>query len=463
VTAALDAAAPVRDAARDDRSFVWCVIAAAVGGFAIRVVNASVLPKTPFVSDPAFYHLQANLLAKGHGFDDPFAWLLRGRLVPSAVHPPLFPLVLSIVSRFGGTTLFAHRVAAGGIGVVTIVAVAFLARELAGPVVGMIAALFAAVYPGLWGLEGSLMSESLAVALVAVALVLSIRFMRYPRLRFVVLLAVVIGLASLTRPETIVLLPVLALPLVWRRRTLATRRRAVFCLVVVVAAGAVLAPWLARNLTRFSRPVYFSTNGDEVIAVANCRATYYDPRFLGYWFVGCVGPSSEAPDDAARSAIDRRRGLKYLTNHASRFAGSVVWARLGRTFDVYRPFENARYSAGEGRRQDVAKAGLFVYWLSIPFALIGFAWLWRRRRREELFVLLTPFFVAVVTTLYAYGAERFRAIAEPSLIVLATIGLVVCRERVSAANRASKPARSDAVPTDGSRTSLLLSPGREEP
>jgi 4-amino-4-deoxy-L-arabinose transferase-like glycosyltransferase len=278
-----------------------------------------------------------------------------------------------------------------------------------------------------------------------------------------VILGVVIALASLTRPETIVLLPILAFPLIWRRRALTPQRRVIFCLVVVVSAGAVLAPWLARNVTGFSRPVYFSTNGDEVIAVANCPATYYDPRFLGYWFVGCAGLGSEAPDDAARSSIDRRRGLNYLEHHSNRLAGTVVWARLGRTFDVYRPFENARYSAGEGRRQDVAKAGLFAYWLCIPFALIGLVWLWRRRRREELFVLLTPFIVAVVTTLYAYGAERFRAIAEPSLIVLATIGLVVCWQRVSAANRASRPTRSDSAPTDGNRTSLRLSPGRGGP
>jgi 4-amino-4-deoxy-L-arabinose transferase-like glycosyltransferase len=415
---------------KGDRAFDRCVVAVAVVGFAIRVVNAFALPKhPPIVSDARFYDEQANLLAKGHGFADPFLWLTRGRLVPSAVHPPLFPLVLAAASWLGGTSSLAHRITAGGIGVVTIVAVAFIARELAGSAVGIVAAALAAIYPNFWGLEGSLMSESLAAALVAVALLVAFRFAKQPSVRHAALLAVLIALAALTRPETILLLPFLALPLIWTRRGLPARRRMALLGAVVLITGVVLAPWLVRNLTGFSRPVVFSTNGDEVLGVANCQASYYDPPFLGYWFIGCVGQHPLSTDDAENTSLDRKRGVHYLSTHLNRFVGTVIWARLGRVADVYRPFENSRYSATEGRKVNVALAGLWVYWACLPLALVGGLTLWRRNR-GAVGILLAPSLVVIVTAIYAYGAVRFRAIAEPSLVVLAAIGIVTLWQRV---------------------------------
>jgi 4-amino-4-deoxy-L-arabinose transferase-like glycosyltransferase len=412
-----------------DRWFKRWVGVAALGGFGIRVANALALPKTG-LSDATFYHLQANLLAKGDGFANSFVWVSTGRLTPSAVHPPLYPMVLSVSSVLGGTSLLAHRITSGGIGVVTIVAVALIAREVAGSAVGSLAAIFAAVYPNLWGLEGSLMSESLAAALVAVSLLLALRLVKNPSLPRAVILAVVIALASLTRPETLLLVPILAIPIAWTRRSLSQRRRITLVASVLMAAGIVIAPWMIRNLVGFSRPVVFSTNGDEVIGVANCRDAYYTPAFVGYWFVGCAGPTSPV-DDAKNTAIARTQGLHYLKDHLHRFFGTVVWARLGRVADVYRPFENARYSAQEGRRLGVAYAGLWAYWACLPFALVGGIVL-RRRNRADLRILLSPVVVVIVTAIYAYGAVRFRAIAEPSLLVLAAVGVTACWQHLRA-------------------------------
>jgi hypothetical protein len=162
---------------------------------------------------------------------------------------------------------------------------------------------------------------------------------------------------------------------------------------------------------------------------------------LGYWFIGCVGQRQAGGDDAEDTAADRRRGVHYLSGHLSRFLGTVVWARLGRVGDVYRPFENARYSASEGRRVNVALAGLWTYWACIPFALVGGLTLWKRDR-AAVRILLAPFVVVIATAIYAYGAARFRAIAEPSLIVLAAVGLVAAWQRLRAPRDAAPGSRA---------------------
>jgi hypothetical protein len=141
----------------------------------------------------------------------------------------------------------------------------------------------------------------------------------------------------------------------------------------------------------------------------------------------------------------------------------VVWARLGRVGDVYRPFENARYSASEGRHINVAYAGLWVYEACIPFAMVGGLFLWRRNH-DAVRVLLAPFLVVIATAIYAFGAVRFRAIAEPSLIVMASVGVVTCWQRVQAhgsaiaTNEANWPRASAAGTTAATASSPRRKP-----
>ena len=70
-----------------------------------------------------FYHWSANLLADGHGYIDPFSLAYLGITQPTAMHPPLWSFLLSVVSWFGGSgapfphsgghDYFAHRLTGG--------------------------------------------------------------------------------------------------------------------------------------------------------------------------------------------------------------------------------------------------------------------------------------------------------------------------------------------------------------
>src|ERR1700730_16015469 len=61
--------------------------------------------------DAAYYHWEANLLAKGFGFIDPTRYELFGTTPPSAGHPPAYMLYQAGVSRFIGTRELTHRLA----------------------------------------------------------------------------------------------------------------------------------------------------------------------------------------------------------------------------------------------------------------------------------------------------------------------------------------------------------------
>jgi len=57
-------------------------------------------------------------------------------------------------------------------------------------------------------------------------------------------------------------------------------------------------------------------------------------------------------------------------------------------------------------------------------AVVGVVALWRRRARDALWVLLVPVIIVTLNTAITYGQTRFRAVAEPSLAVLAAVGVV---------------------------------------
>ncbi len=420
---------PRRDSSQRhaNRRFAWWLAAIALGSFLIRAAYAQSVGAFTGLTDPRYYHLQANLLAQGHGFADPYVWVLTGRSVPAATHPPLFPLLLSLSSLLGGTSETAHRMVACVLGALAVGAVGLLGRRLGGPgaggrVVGLGAALIAALYPNLWILDANVFSEGLAILLVTVALLLAYQLRTNATMGRALAFGAVLGLAALTRPETVLLIPLLAAPILLRRADLSWARRFALLGVTVLVFGLLLAPWVGRNLTGFERPVTFSTNADTVLGVANCRQTYYGSDLLGWWSTQCSRKHSPFEDPSVHASILRRRGLDYAGAHAGRLATVVVPARVARLFDLYHPVRTAQLEVPEGRPLDASKAGLVAYWLLVPFAVVGAVAL-HRRRAEPLWPLLTPLAVAVLVAVYSYGNVRFRAIAEPVIVVLATLGL----------------------------------------
>jgi hypothetical protein len=414
-----------------DRRFGWWLGGIAAGAFVLRVAYALTLGPFSGLTDPRYYHLQANLIADGHGFADPYVASFSGHTLPAATHPPLFPLLLSVVSVFGGTTVTAHRVAGCVIGAAAVVAVGLLGREVGGRGTGLLAAVIAALYPNLWILDGPLFSEGLAVLLVASALLLAYRVRRRPSVLGAAGLGAVIALAALTRPETILLVPILAAPLLLRLAGAGWGRR--FLLLGVTAAVCVvlLAPWIVRNMTGFEHPVLFSTNADTVLGVANCDRTYYDADALGWWSPRCSRRHSLTEDPSIHAHILRERGLDYADTHRGRLLSVVVWARIGRVWDAFHPARTAELEVAEGRPLDVSRAGIVAYWLLVPFAVAGAIAL-HRRRAAPLWPLLTPVAVATLVAVYSYGNVRFRAVAEPVLVVLAALGLDALRRVITA-------------------------------
>jgi Dolichyl-phosphate-mannose-protein mannosyltransferase len=394
--------------------------------------------------DDYFYHWQANALADGHGFLNPFAWKALGRIDPSAAHPPLYSLYLSVFSWFGFATPLAHRLASCLLGTGGVLLVGLAGRRIAGTRAGLLAALVAAVYPMLWINDGMLTSESMYVLIIAGMILAAYRLWDSRTWWNAGVLGATIGLACLTRPEAIVLVPFVGLPYLFARSPDVKRRIGLF-LVLGLTCLVVILPWWVRNITTFEKPTFLATGNGSVLQIANCDSTYSGP-LLGYWDIQCaiadrppanaeqekLQKDSKVPglvyliaqdprDESIPDATARSKALHYIRDHLSK-APVVAAARVARVWGVFRVQQQVDLDVFFERRGRVPSwAGTIMYYLLIPIS--GYALYSMYKRRRPISPMVAIFAMVTVTTAISIGITRYRVGADVALAVLGGVGI----------------------------------------
>jgi len=401
------------------RAFSTKLAALAAAGVALRALYLFTIGRhVDGFGDWHFYHWQANLIADGRGFIEPFKWTFRHHASPSAGHPPLYPLALACLSVLGATTTIDHRCAGLVFGAATIVLVGLLGRRVGGERVGVIAAALCAVYPLMIAVDGALMSETLYGPLIAAALLAGYALLDRPGVRTAAAVGALVGLAALTRTEALLLVPLLALPAALR----APARRGLLAAVTVGACALAIAPWTVRNAIAFGRPVLISTNDATVVAGANCPLTFHGAN-TGGWDIRCISPR-RLDNEAAQAAVWRREGFDYARDHAGRLP-VVALIRFLRVWDLWQPRRQVMFA--EGRQRRVEQAGVAAWFALAAAAVLGAVTL--RRRGQTLLVLLAPAVAVAVAAVLGYGVPRLRHAFEPAVLVLAAVGVDALRRR----------------------------------
>jgi hypothetical protein len=374
--------------------------------------------KNPLVLTPGVdtfaFHYGANALAKGHGFGTP-GFLFKPS--PTAWHPPGYLAALALPSRLGLDSVLDHQIWSSIIGCLTVATIGFIGRMLAGPRAGLVAAAISAVYPNLWLYDGELLSETLVLLMVAVTVLTAYRFLRRPTIPAALPLGVALGATTLTRAESVVLVPLIALPCLFVVRSASLRRRAALVGVVCGTTLVIITPWIAFNLARFERPEFLTTGAGLALSWSNCDATYYGER-LGY-FSPCG--FAKGKDESVVDYDQRHRAFEFIRAHRSRVP-LVVLAREGRTWGLFRPAQQVRFDHTEVilmRPTWASWAALISYYLLAVASIFG--WILLRRRRVPTFPLVALVCSVIVTVALIHGQFRYRAVAEVALVVLSAV------------------------------------------
>lgn len=376
------------------------------------------------LADPARYVGYAEAISRGKGMVE---WTGH----PTAYYPPGYPWFAGVVTwlarPFTDQPWTAIIVVQAVIGAVTVLLGARIARELAGPVAGLIAAFVLAVYPNLVYHSGVVLGETLFNALFLgflASLLPVLRTSERAHPRTLVVSGALLGAAVMVRPISLAVLPVILLARWWAARDPREALRSTA--LITTAVLACVLPWTIRNLVRMDSFVPISTNTGENLCIGN------SPDADGAFTLSdhCdFGSVLESPRDEVE--IDSRKTRYALGRVVAEPARQpwLIWRRFW--FTWIRDGDHDGIVAAQsyntdpwmepGTRRSLARIADVSYWVVAPAGVAGAVLMARRRRARDLAVIGAMLAVATVPLAF-FGDARFKVPAIPLLIVLAAAG-----------------------------------------
>lgn len=419
-----------------------CVLALALGLRLAWIGIAALDPSDGDYFDMLFYHLTAHRLLDGQGYT-------RVDGTPTAVWPPLYPMLLAGVYAISDGSFEAGRLANALLGALTTCFTYAIGRRLAGGRVGLVAACLFAVCPDEIFFSNLVMSEVAFVTLfTGVVWLFVVLDQRRPAPGWLgwAGLGVCIGLASLTRGVAIAWLAIpVAIGWLGSRSFGRAALRGAF---VALGLALALLPWTLRNLVQLGAPIPLATSLGRTLGHAHSpyQAGGASIKGLIYWRrVGDRYAHLPQPErEVVTNRVLTRMTLAYMLSHPRHelsilplhvrelFRHGHVGLEIGRKKlpgDVPEPFFSEAWHRGIAGVAD----GLFYALLALGLA--GLPLCFRRGDATALVIPLTIAYFAALHTLLFPDDPRYHLPMLPFL-ALSAAGLIV---RI--AGSASKTAR----------------------
>lgn len=308
-------------------------VALAVGGLtlaglALRLAWVLYVDTIPLGGDPHWYYVVGINLAQGYGFVANANELFEvpGPGEPTAFWSPAYPFVLGGLFKVFGVSITAAKVLNALFGALTVPFVYLLGSAIFSRRVGIAGAAIYAVFPNAIAWTPLLFPEQLFTLLFVAALWLLVAFpVAGPRgWRAAAALGALIALATLTRGQGAVLVPVAAVYWLmrwgWRPAAQATA-------VSLVAAAIVITPWTVRNAVELHAFIPISTNSAAAIRAGHAPDSTGTTKWTSDRVNGVpMWEMMRDPDwEVASYREYTRRGIDYALTHPARELRLTGW------------------------------------------------------------------------------------------------------------------------------------------
>lgn len=198
----------------------------------------------------------AHNLIRGAGYTfDFYGYRVEAPL--QAFIPPLYPLIIYIVLRWGHEPATALGLAQALIGSFTPIFMYFLIRQLADSSTALVSASSTAIYPVFLIQTSRPLSTTLLACLITAVITATVLLQHGGYFRGLAL-GLALGLAALAHTTMLGLIPIVILWLWLNHRTISRAWQKLT--VALVVAALIISPWLMRNYLIFGKWVV-STNG----------------------------------------------------------------------------------------------------------------------------------------------------------------------------------------------------------
>lgn len=391
---------------------------------AIVIAYALAIRPNPLAGDQIEYDTQGRFFTEGR-----FWWstIVLDVPHPTAWKAPLYPAWVGFWYELLGPSPAKLAIVQGLLLAPATVFLTWLtARRWFDLRVASLAAAAVAIFPLVWEFYGLLYSEALVVPLVLLV-VYAVVDRPLPRLLGAAGIGALVGICMLVRPTSFFLLAMVAAAWVvasgWRRALAPVA-------IAVIGVALTLAPWTIRNAVVLDGFLPISIQDAAAYGTFNDDAAN-DPLYPYAWRVYPQGVAEELAADPPTSELEFRsrlqqRARSYVLDHPESVPQAFFWNGISRLWDLRRPARALDEPAFDGRSAVVTAAGLGLYYVLLPLALLA---LWRLRRRRTLVVPLLAMALALSVVFTIQAGTRYRAPVEPMIVILACSNLALGRGR----------------------------------
>ncbi len=394
---------------------------------AVRLAFLVLTSASEFLSiDGEDYQDIAANLAAGKGYSISFyRWFEPQPLnAPSTLHPdfyrpPLLPLIGAVLFELPGPWLLWARATVLLLGLLAVLLCFLIARECWSPRTALIAALVLALSPYAVWFSARWSTEMVMAVCLLAAVWLILRACSRPTGRAFLGIGILLGLATLARPNGLLL--AIALPLVLLSRLLRHLRLRAAGLIAL-SFVLVVGPWSMRNarLTGVPNPVTFFGPYQMWLGM--------NPRIDEMYRAGASPRFNELHealyrvDSAGHVRELERLGLfdpeaagKYWLRQVAEFVGNHPWAAVricaARCVHFLRPWPNP------------VTADAHIFWLSLlsvaPLALCALYALFRYPAVREPALYLPPLVGLAGSIPFDFSLRLRFPVFDPYLVLLA--------------------------------------------
>jgi len=384
----------------------------------------------------------ARSIAWNHGFSSPF-YLLSG---PTALLPPLYPYLLSVIFRVFGIYSAASALAILTLNslfsALTCVPIYLATRLSLNARVGLFAGWGWAIYPfAIYFSAGRVWEYSLTSLLLTICFWLALRLHLHPSPVRWLAFGALYGLAGLSNPAVFSLFPVLLLLPLWKlwklRRPGPRFSSGVLRSGLLAAAGimVVLTPWTIRNYRTlhilcpvrdgFWFEFWSSNNGDSSNPTIPSTHPASNPDEMQLY---------RSQGEVAYIAGKRVLVMDYVTHHPGFFIrltlrrAAFYWTGFWSLSPIY------------VQEEPYQLPNVFFCTSLSMLMLFGMRDWWRKDRASALPYLLS---IAIFPMAYylSHTMMDYRQPIEPEIVILVVVGLRAIKARIGSRFEAAGPMR----------------------
>ncbi len=368
---------------------------------AARLAFVAVMPAEIAWPDGREYDAIARSLTAGDGYG------------LQTLRPPAYPTFMAGVYALTGGSLLALRVVEALLGACAALLLGLAGARLFFPWAGFVAGALAALHPVLAFMPATQYSENFLVLVLIGAIALLLLAARGEARGGWLLSGALFGVAVLTRPNVVLLLPGLAIgALVLMRR--GARPWLAAAAGFVLALELDVAPWVIRNHEVHGRWYFVATGGGRQFWIGN------NPRATGATTVSVWPDSAQLahmatlPDDLAREQYLYGVAREWVSRHPGE-AARLWWIKLGNLFALWPETYSRTRWMSEASRWAQGAASIVIF----AGALASVA---SFRRRPELWALAAAVVGFALVNALFFSVMRYRLAFEPCLLWMAGVG-----------------------------------------